>query len=85
MNKDQLAGAANDVAGRVQQAAGALVDDDSLQAEGVAREIGGKARRVYGDAVENVRAYAERKPIGTLAVGVGIGVLIGMLLSRHRD
>ena len=85
MNKDQLAGAANDVAGRVQQAAGALTDNDSMQAEGVAREMGGKARQAYGDAVENVRAYAERKPIGTLAVGVGVGILIGLLLSRHRD
>jgi|GEM_PF-191419 uncharacterized protein YjbJ (UPF0337 family) len=85
MNKDQLAGAANDVAGRVQQAAGALADDDSLHAEGVAREIGGKARQAYGDAVENVRAYAERKPIGAIAAGVGVGVLIGMLLSRRGD
>jgi uncharacterized protein YjbJ (UPF0337 family) len=85
MNKDQLAGAANDVAGRVQQAAGALTDDDSMHAEGVAREIGGKARQAYGDAVENVRAYAERKPIGAIAAGIGVGILIGLLLSRRGD
>ena len=84
MNSEQLTGAFNRVAGKVQQAAGALTDDEKLKLEGAAREIGGKAKEAYGDAVDSVRTYAERKPFGTVAVSVGIGALIGMLLSRRH-
>jgi uncharacterized protein YjbJ (UPF0337 family) len=84
MNTDQFKGTANKVAGHVQKAVGDLADDANLQSEGVAREFAGKAQETYGNAVDTVRDYAERKPFGAIAVGVGVGVLVGMLLAARR-
>lgn len=85
MNHEQVTGALDNVAGKVQQAAGALTDDQALKLEGAAREIGGKAKGAYGDAVESVRSYAERKPFGALAISAGVGVILGVLLARRNN
>jgi uncharacterized protein YjbJ (UPF0337 family) len=86
MNSDQIEGAVKDLSGRVQQAAGALGDDAKTKVQGAAREAAGKVQQTYGDAVDAVREFTERKPFGALALGVGIGVLIGtVLLARRND
>jgi uncharacterized protein YjbJ (UPF0337 family) len=85
MNRDQLEGGIKDVAGRAQQAAGAMADDAQMKAEGAAREAAGKVQHAYGDTVDAVRGFAERQPFGALALGVGIGVLIGSLLARRGN
>jgi uncharacterized protein YjbJ (UPF0337 family) len=86
MNRDQIEGGVKDLAGRAQQAAGAMGDDAKMKVEGAAREAAGKVQKTYGDAVDAVREFTERKPFGALALGVGIGVLIGtFLLARRND
>ena len=52
MNKDQFEGAAQDVAGKVQQAAGMAAGSTDLRAHGAMREVRGKAQHIYGDAHE---------------------------------
>lgn len=85
MNRDQVEGGIKDVAGRAQQAAGAISDDVQMKVEGTAREAVGKVQHAYGDTVDAVRSFTEKKPFGALALGVGIGVLIGTLLARRGD
>jgi uncharacterized protein YjbJ (UPF0337 family) len=50
MNKDQVKGAAGEVAGKVQAQAGKLAGNKEQQVKGHVREAEGKAQAVVGDA-----------------------------------
>lgn len=52
MNKDQVKGTAKDVAGKVQQEAGKLVGNESMEAKGVAKQVSGKVQKGVGDVKE---------------------------------
>jgi uncharacterized protein YjbJ (UPF0337 family) len=61
MNRDELNGKADQLKGKVKQAAGDLTDDEQLHDEGVADEASGdvqetfgKARRKVGEAIKDV-------------------------------
>lgn len=50
MNKDQIAGRAKEVAGKVKKNVADAMDNESAQAEGTAQEIEGKIQKNWGDA-----------------------------------
>jgi uncharacterized protein YjbJ (UPF0337 family) len=52
MNKDQVKGAAKDVAGKVQEEAGKLTGNKEQQAKGLAKQVSGKIQKNFGDAKE---------------------------------
>lgn len=54
MNKDQIKGAAKEVAGKLQQQAGKLVGSDKQQAKGIAKQISGKVQKGVGDVKEGL-------------------------------
>jgi len=54
MNKDQVKGAAKDVAGKVQQEAGKLVGSKRQQAKGLAKQLSGKTQKAVGDVKQSV-------------------------------
>lgn len=54
MNKDQVKGAAKDVAGKVQQQAGKLVGSKRQQAKGLAKQLSGKTQKAVGDVKQSV-------------------------------
>jgi uncharacterized protein YjbJ (UPF0337 family) len=60
MNKDQIEGAVKDVAGKVQQKAGELVDSPKTIAKGVAKQIEGKGQKALGDLKEAAERAADR-------------------------
>jgi hypothetical protein len=49
-----------------------------------AARLGYEASRVGGDALRRLSTEVERRPLVTLAVAVGIGVLIGLSSSARR-
>jgi len=55
MNKDQVKGAAKEVAGKVQRKAGELVDSPEHQVKGAVKEVAGKVQKNVGDAKEVVK------------------------------
>ena len=55
MNKDQVKGAAKDIAGKVQEKAGKLVGNPTQQAKGVANQVKGKAQQHVGNVKELVK------------------------------
>ena len=55
MNKNQIKGAAKDVAGKVQKEVGKLVGSNEQQAKGFSKQVSGKAEKAYGDAKEAVK------------------------------
>lgn len=54
MNKEQIKGTVKEVAGKVQQKAGELVDSPKTVAKGVAKQIEGKGLKAVGDVKEQV-------------------------------
>ena len=58
MNKDQVKGAAKDVAGKVQEEAGKVVGSKEQQIKGLSRQISVKVQKGVGDikqAVEDLK------------------------------
>ncbi len=55
MNKDQVKGAAKDVAGKLQQKAGKLVGNERQQAKGLAKQVSGKLQKGVGDLREALK------------------------------
>lgn len=55
MNKDQVKGAVKNVAGKVQQQVGKMVDSKEQEAKGLQKQIAGKAQQTYGDAKEAIK------------------------------
>ena len=60
MNRNQMQGAAKDVAGKVQQKLGELTGNKTQQAKGVAKQLQGKVQRGAGN-VEEALDKANRK------------------------
>ncbi|SDM18241.1 Uncharacterized conserved protein YjbJ, UPF0337 family [Oryzisolibacter propanilivorax] len=55
MNTDQIKGAAKEVAGKVQQKTGEVINSPEQQAKGAARQVEGNVQKNYGDAKENIK------------------------------
>jgi uncharacterized protein YjbJ (UPF0337 family) len=53
-NKDEIAGKAEQIKGKVKQAVGHATDDPQLHDEGVADEAGGQLREGFGTAKRKV-------------------------------
>jgi uncharacterized protein YjbJ (UPF0337 family) len=60
MNRDQVKGAAKDVAGKVQRKVGELTGNESQQVKGAAKQVGGKVQKRVGD-VEQALDNASKK------------------------
>ena len=57
MNKNQIKGAAKDVAGKVQEEAGKLVGSKEQQVKGLNKQSAGKSEKTFGDAKEAVKRF----------------------------
>ncbi|MEP6998584.1 MAG: CsbD family protein [Betaproteobacteria bacterium] len=63
MNKNQIGGSVEDVAGKVQQKVGEAIDDRDQQAKGLFKRIEGKIQKGVGDVQHAVAdADADKEP-----------------------
>lgn len=60
MNKDQVGGRVDQSIGKVKEAAGKLVGNERLQAEGLAEQVKGKVQTVFGDSKEHAKDKAKK-------------------------
>ena len=60
MNRNQVKGAAKDVAGKIQQKVGELTGNKTQQAKGAAKQVEGKAQKGVGN-VKQALDKANRK------------------------
>jgi uncharacterized protein YjbJ (UPF0337 family) len=60
MNRNQVKGAAKDVAGKVQRKVGELTGNEDQQAKGATKQVEGKVQRGVGN-VEQALNKADRK------------------------
>jgi uncharacterized protein YjbJ (UPF0337 family) len=65
MNKDELKGKAQNLKGRVKQAAGSLFGDKKKEGEGLVERVGGAAREKMGKAEDAISrdTPSEDRPI----------------------
>ena len=62
MNKDQVKGAANIVAGKIQEEAGNLIGSSEQIVKGVTRQVAGKAQKGRGDVKETIEDFIKDHP-----------------------
>lgn len=55
MNENQVKGTAKEIAGKVQEAAGVLVDSPEQRAKGLAKQVEGNAQQGVGNATETLK------------------------------
>ena len=55
MNKDQVKGAAKDMAGKAEKKFGDIVKSPEHQVKGVANQIAGKTQQAFGDMKHDVK------------------------------
>jgi uncharacterized protein YjbJ (UPF0337 family) len=83
MNEDQVEGTVNNVAGRIQDAAGALAGDADQQVRGKARAAAGDVQAKAGDVVERLREWASDRPLNAVLITAGLAFLLGRLTATR--
>ena len=58
MDENRVEGAARNIGGKIEDAAGNLTGDNKLKADGMADKVAGSAQRTYGQAADTVRDAA---------------------------
>jgi len=84
MNDNQVEGTVNKVAGRIQDATGALTGDADQQVKGKARAASGDVQAKAGDAIERLRDWAAERPLNAVLIAAGISFVLGRL-TASRD
>lgn len=90
MDHNRIEGTANKVAGRAEEAVGALTGDAKTQADGVARQTAGASQDAYGhirdqvrDTVAVVNGSVQQQPLVALLVAGALGCVLGLLLAKR--
>lgn len=60
MNKDQVAGAAKDAAGKVERKTGEVIGSDKMQVKGAVKQAEGKVQKAVGNAEERAKDANKR-------------------------
>ena len=95
MNSDTLTGEGRDLGGKVKETAGDITGDRSLQGEGLADQLSGKADKVIGAAkdtfaggagplVDKARGFAKERPFAAAALAGVVGIALLNTLRGKR-
>ena len=89
MSDDRIEGTAKELGGKVKGAAGDLLGDTKMQADGRIQEAVGKLQDNYGAAADQIRGLTEEltervheSPLLAVLASIGIGYLLGRLTAR---
>ena len=93
MDEDRIKGSASDIGGKVKDAAGGLLGDNKLQAEGKADQVSGQLQNAYGSAKDavsegvdtlgtQVDSLLKERPMVALLGAVGVGYVLARLMHR---
>lgn len=83
MDENQVKGAFQAAAGKIEESVGNFAGDAKTQVSGRARQAAGQARQTYGQVVEDMRDITTDNPIGALLAAAGLGGPLGMILARR--
>ncbi len=93
MDEDRVKGSATDIGGKVKDAAGGLLGDNKMQAEGKADQVSGQLQNAYGSAKDTLSEGADTlgaqvdsllkdRPMMALLGAVGVGYVLARLMHR---
>ena len=93
MDEDRIKGSAGDIGGKVKDAAGGLLGDSKMQAEGKADQVSGQLQNAYGSAKDalsegadtlgaQVDSLLKERPMVALLGAVGVGYVLARLMHR---
>jgi len=96
MTDDRIEGAVRGGLGRVQDAVGGLTGDEGVQLKGKLNQAAGSLQNAYGKAREaaagqaqdllgEFEVFAKQQPLAAVGMGLGLGVVLGLLMTRGRD
>ena len=60
MNKDQVKGTVKDIAGKLQEKTGELLDDHKQQVKGITKQVEGQSQKAKGDAKEVLKKAVDK-------------------------
>ena len=83
MDENRIEGAARDVGGKLQDAAGGLTGDTSTQVRGKIDQAAGQVQDTYGKVVDQLQDLTHDQPLTVLLSALGLGLLFGYLLGRR--
>lgn len=83
MDQNEVEGTIRNVAGKIEDAAGALTGDAEHQLKGKVRQVAGTAQAKAGEVLDNVRELAADRPVGTVLIAAGVAFVLGMLFARR--
>jgi uncharacterized protein YjbJ (UPF0337 family) len=90
VDKNRIKGAAEDAAGKVEEAVGGLVGDPETEAAGKVRQAAGKFQNAYGKAADELRSATEYiieafddQPVASLLVALAVGFFFGRLFVNR--
>jgi uncharacterized protein YjbJ (UPF0337 family) len=91
VDENEIKGTVTDGVGKLKDAAGGLTGDASLQADGKLDQLQGKVQAEYGEYIDAAKEQFEEattlvrdQPLAAIGIGVGIGFLLGWLLTPAR-
>ena len=90
---DRVKGSATDIGGKVKDAAGGLLGDNKMKAEGKADQASGQLQNAYGSAKDalsegadtlgtQVDSLLKDRPMVALLGAVGVGYVLARLMHR---
>jgi uncharacterized protein YjbJ (UPF0337 family) len=83
MDDNQIEGAFQEAAGKIEETVGDIAGDAKTQVSGKARQVSGRVQQTYGQVVGGVREFAAENPIGAVVGAAGLGILLGLILTRR--
>jgi uncharacterized protein YjbJ (UPF0337 family) len=82
VDENEVEGTIRNVAGKVQDAAGGLTGDESLQAKGKFNQAAGNAQQTFGAAADELRETVKQSPLSALAIVGAVALAVGFLARR---
>lgn len=83
MNSHEVEGTVRNVAGKIEDAAGALTGDPAMQVQGKVRQLAGSAQAKAGETLDDVREQVASRPIGSMLIAAGVAFVLGALWARR--
>lgn len=95
MNEDKLAGAGNDIAGKVKENVGSATGDTSLQGSGILDQVKGAIQKTIGGVagdntpgasptIDKAKQFAKDRPWATAALVGVVGMAVLNTLRGRR-
>jgi uncharacterized protein YjbJ (UPF0337 family) len=84
METSKVEGTLQKSAGHVEETLGDALGDTGAQVRGKAKELSGKAQKLYGDLRDVVLDSTAERPLMVLGIAAGIGFVLGMLRTANR-